>query len=29
MVLNPKILGYKTMAFIGIYLDKAMRNQEQ
>ena len=28
MVLNPKILGYKTMAFIGIYLDKAMRNQE-
>ena len=28
MVLNPKILGHKTMAFIGIYLDKAMRNQE-
>src|SRR6056300_1946789 len=26
--LNPKILGYKTVAFIGIYLDKAMRNPE-
>ena len=25
---NPKILGYTTMAFIGIYLDKAMRNPE-
>ena len=28
VVINPKILGYKTMAFIGIYLDKAMRNPE-
>ncbi len=28
IVINPKILGYKTMAFIGIYLDKAMRNRE-
>lgn len=28
MVINPKVLGYKTMAFIGIYLDKAMRNPE-
>ena len=28
VVINPKILGYKTMAFIGIYLDKAMRNTE-
>ena len=28
IVLNPKILGYKTTAFIGIYLDKAMRNPE-
>ena len=28
IVLNPKILGYKTMAFVGIYLDKAMRNPE-
>ncbi len=26
IVLNPKILGYRTMAFIGIYLDKAIRN---
>lgn len=28
ILLNPKILGYKTLAFIGIYLDKAMRNPE-
>ena len=28
VVLNPKIIGYKTMAFVGIYLDKAMRNSE-
>lgn len=27
-VINPKKLGYATMAFIGIYLDKAMRNPE-
>ncbi|NAS31300.1 AsnC family transcriptional regulator [Flavobacteriaceae bacterium R38] len=27
-VVNPKILGYSTMAFIGIYLDKAIRNPE-
>ena len=26
IILNPKILGLKTMAFIGIYLDKAIRN---
>ena len=25
-VINPKILGYRTMAYIGIYLDKAMSN---
>ena len=25
-VINPKLLGYTTMAFVGIYLDKAMRN---
>lgn len=25
-VINPKILGYSTMAYIGIYLDKAMAN---
>ncbi|HEY5687908.1 MAG TPA: Lrp/AsnC ligand binding domain-containing protein [Yeosuana sp.] len=27
-IVNPKILGYTTMAFIGIYLDKAMSNPE-
>lgn len=27
-IVNPKVLGYTTMAFIGIYLDKAMRNPE-
>lgn len=27
-IINPRILGYTTMAFIGIYLDKAMRNPE-
>ena len=25
-VVNPKILGYTTMAYIGIYLDRAMNN---
>jgi Lrp/AsnC family transcriptional regulator for asnA, asnC and gidA len=25
-VINPKVLGYTTMAFVGIYLDKAMSN---
>lgn len=25
-VINPKVLGYTTMAYIGIYLDKAMSN---
>ena len=28
IVLNPKLLGYKTMAFIGIYLEQAIRNPE-
>ena len=28
ITLNPKILGFKTVAFIGIYLDKAKRNSE-
>lgn len=28
IILNPKILGYKTLAFVGIYLDKAVRNPE-
>lgn len=27
-VINPKVLGYTTMAFIGIYLDKAISNPE-
>ncbi len=25
-VINPKVLGYMTMAYIGIYLDRAMSN---
>ena len=25
-VINPKVLGYHTMAFIGVFLDKAMSN---
>jgi len=25
-IINPKVLGYTTMAYIGIYLDKAMSN---
>lgn len=27
-VVNPKVLGYTTMAYIGIYLDKAMSNPQ-
>ena len=27
-IVNPKALGYTTLAFIGIYLDKAARNAE-
>jgi len=27
-IINPKILGYTTMAFVGIYLDKAVSNPE-
>ncbi len=27
-IINPKVLGYTTMAFIGIYLDKAVNNPE-
>ncbi len=27
-ILNPKTLGYTTMAFIGVYLDKAMNNPD-
>ncbi|CAM4113018.1 Lrp/AsnC ligand binding domain-containing protein [Zobellia laminariae] len=25
-IINPKVMGYHTMAYIGIYLDKAMSN---
>ena len=28
IILTPKILGFNTVAFIGIYLDKAIRNPE-
>lgn len=27
-VINPKVLGYTTMAFIGVYLDKAVSNPQ-
>lgn len=27
-IVNPKIMGYTTMAYIGIFLDKAMSNPE-
>ncbi len=27
-MVNPKVLGFTTLAFVGIYLDKAMRNTE-
>ncbi|MEZ4797210.1 MAG: Lrp/AsnC ligand binding domain-containing protein [Flavobacteriaceae bacterium] len=27
-VVNPKVLGYTTMAFVGIFLDKAMSNPD-
>jgi Lrp/AsnC family transcriptional regulator for asnA, asnC and gidA len=27
-VINPKVLGYATMAFVGVYLDKAVSNPE-
>ncbi|MBW1295292.1 Lrp/AsnC ligand binding domain-containing protein [Aquimarina litoralis] len=25
-IIDPKVLGYKTMAFVGVYLDKAVSN---
>lgn len=28
LLIDPIVLGYKTQAFIGIYLDRAIRNQE-
>lgn len=27
-IINPKVLGYSTLAFIGIYLDKAIDNED-
>jgi Lrp/AsnC family transcriptional regulator, regulator for asnA, asnC and gidA len=27
-VINPKVLGYTTMAYVGVYLDKAMNNPQ-
>ncbi len=27
-IVNPKVLGYTTMAFVGVYLDKAVSNPE-
>ena len=27
-IINPKVLGYTTMAYIGIFLDKAMSNPQ-
>ena len=27
-IINPKVLGYTTMAFVGVYLDKAISNPE-
>ncbi|WP_426432262.1 Lrp/AsnC ligand binding domain-containing protein [Winogradskyella sp. HB-48] len=27
-IINPKVLGYNTMAFVGVYLDKAVSNPE-
>ncbi len=26
LMIDPKVLGYKTMAFVGVYLDKAVSN---
>ena len=28
VIINPKVLGYTTMAFIGVFLDKAVSNPE-
>ena len=27
-IIDPKVLGYKTMAFVGVYLDKAVSNPQ-
>lgn len=28
LMINPRVLGYKTMAFVGVYLDKAVSNPQ-
>ncbi len=28
LIIKPEVMGYRTLAFVGIYLDKAMRNSE-
>lgn len=28
LIINPRILGYTTMAFVGVYLDKAVSNPQ-
>lgn len=28
LMINPRVIGYKTMAFVGIYLDKAISNPQ-
>lgn len=28
LMINPRMLGYKTMAFVGVYLDKAVSNPQ-
>lgn len=28
LILDPRMLGYKTMAFVGVYLDKAVSNPQ-
>ncbi len=28
LIIDPRILGYKTMAFVGVYLDKAVSNPQ-
>lgn len=28
LMINPRLLGYKTMAFVGVYLDKAVSNPQ-
>jgi Lrp/AsnC family transcriptional regulator for asnA, asnC and gidA len=28
LMINPRVLGYKTLAFVGVYLDKAVSNPQ-